>query len=82
MYRQYAPELHLGQKVFVHIDPTAHPIEALVTKIDHETGTVHVNPIGYKVRWQANPRAISNMAGQFLRFEGNQFFFGKRRSLH
>lgn len=82
MARQYVPELHLGQKVIVHISPTAHPIEALVTKIDHQTGTIHVNPIGYKVRWQANPRAISNTAGQFLKFEENQFFFSNRRSLH
>ncbi|MCA9913045.1 MAG: hypothetical protein KC496_06835 [Anaerolineae bacterium] len=82
MSRQYAAELFLGQKVVVHITPTAHPIEALVTKIDNQTGTIHVNPIGYKVRWQANPRAISNMAGQFLRFEKDHFFFSDTRSLH
>jgi len=82
MYRQYTRELHLGQKVRVYINPTAHPVEALVTKIDHETGTVHVNPIGYKIRWQANPCAISNMAGQYLQFQGDHFYFTDRRSLH
>lgn len=81
MARQYPNEIHLGQKVLVRINPTAHPIEALVTKIDGEAGMIHVNPIGYKVRWAAKPRAISTESGLFLRFENNQFSFGTTPSL-
>jgi hypothetical protein len=81
MARQYPNELHLGQAVLVRIDPTSHPIEALVTKIDGAEGLIHVNPVGYKVRWVARPRAITTKCGQFLRFENNQFFFGDTRSL-
>jgi len=42
---------------------------------------VHVNPVGHKVRWAAKPRAICNLAGQFLRFENKQFSFGDTRVL-
>jgi hypothetical protein len=81
MARQFPTELHIGQKVHVRVNPAAHPIEALVTHIDHANGLIHVNPIGYKIRWQARPRAIANMNGEFLRYDNNTFYFGKRRSL-
>ena len=81
MARQYPSELHIGQKVLVNLTAGMHPIEALVTKIDREQGMVHVNPIGRKVRWAAKPRAISNTAGQFLRFEGKEFSFRETRKL-
>ncbi|MEM9953452.1 MAG: hypothetical protein AAFV93_08205 [Chloroflexota bacterium] len=75
MARQYPPELHIGQRVLVNFTSGMHPIEALVTNIDAEQGMVHVNPVGHKVRWAAKPRAISNLAGQFLRFEDKRFKF-------
>jgi hypothetical protein len=81
MARQYPNELHLGQNVLVYVDPTGHPVEALVTKIDNDEGTIHVNPIGYKVRWIAKPRAIATKNGLFLRFENKQFYFAPTRSL-
>jgi hypothetical protein len=81
MARQYPSELHLGQKIFVQLDPTAHPIAALVTKIDRDEGLIHVNPIGYKVRWAAKPRAISNGQGQYLRFNNQEFFFAENRAM-
>lgn len=75
MPRQINDPIHIGQKVLVRFDPTTHPIEALVTYLDVMRGLVHVNPIGYKVRWAARPPAISNMSGQFLHFKDAQFFF-------
>lgn len=77
MKRQFPNELHIGQKVRVYPNPTAHPIEALVTAIDSIKGIVQVNPIGYKIRWNAQPHAVTNMDGLFLRFENDQFIFGK-----
>lgn len=81
MARQYPPELHIGQRVLVNFTAGMHPIEALVTKIDNAQGLVHVNPVGHKVRWAAKPRAICNLAGQFLRFENKQFSFGDTRKM-
>ncbi len=81
MARQYPSELHIGQKVLVNLTAGTHPIEALVTKIDHQEGMVHVNPIGYKVRWMAKPRVISNTAGQYLNFADEEFSFRETRSL-
>jgi len=81
MARQYPSELHIGQKVLVNFTSGMHPIEALVTKIDREQGMIHVNPIGYKVRWAAKPRAITNTSGQFLRFENDEFSFREIRTL-
>lgn len=81
MARQYDSRLYIGQKVLVNFNSGAHPIEALVTKIDRHKGMVHVNPIGYKVRWAAKPRAISNVAGEYLRYEQNEFTFQQLRSL-
>lgn len=81
MARQFPTELHIGQKVYVRVNPAAHAIEALVTHIDRDNGIIHVNPIGYKIRWRARPRAIANMDGEFLRYENDSFHFGKRRSL-
>jgi len=80
MPRQFPDELHIGQKVFVHLHPTAHPVEALVTYIDAIKGLIHVNPIGYKVRWAAHPRAISSLRGLYLHFENEQFFFSSKPS--
>ena len=79
MARQYTTNLHIGQKVLVNFTSGMHPIEALVTKIDRQQGMVHVNPIGYKVRWAAKPQAISNTAGEYLRYKDNEFKFGKSR---
>ncbi|GAB5493448.1 MAG: hypothetical protein Phog2KO_36630 [Phototrophicaceae bacterium] len=81
MARQYPSELHIGQKVLVNFNAGAHTIEALVTKIDRQEGMVHVNPIGYKVRWAAKPRIIRNIAGQFLNFEDEEFSFRETRML-
>ena len=81
MARQYPSELHIGQKVLVNLTAGMHPVEALVTKIDSEQGMVHVNPIGYKVRWAAKPRAITNTAGQFLRYEDKSFSFRETRRI-
>lgn len=81
MARQYPSELHIGQKVLVNFNAGMHSIEALVTKIDHRDGMVHVNPIGYKVRWAAKPRVIRNTAGQFLNFEDQEFSFRETRKL-
>lgn len=81
MARQYPSELHLGQKIFVQPAPSAHPIAALITKIDRENGLIHVNPIGYKIRWAAKPRAISNGEGQYLRFSNQEFYFDERRAM-
>ena len=81
MARQYPNELHIGQNVLVYVNPTGHPIEAIVTKIDGDKGLIHVNPVGYKVRWAARPRAITTMNGMFLHFNENQFYFAEHRSL-
>ena len=81
MARQYPSELHLGQKIFVQPDPTVHPIAALITKIDLEHGLIHVNPIGYKVRWAAKPRAVSNDEGQYLHFDNQGFHFENVRAI-
>jgi hypothetical protein len=81
MSRQFPTELHIGQKVHVRVNPTAHPIASVVTYIDRDAGVIHVNPIGYKIRWQAKPRAVVNLDGEPLRYEDKQFFFGKRRHL-
>lgn len=75
MPRQINDEIHVGQKVLVRFDPQSHPIEALVTYLDVMKGLVHVNPIGYKVRWAARPPAISNMHGLYLHFKNDCFFF-------
>lgn len=73
--RQFPEELHIGQKVLVRFSPTSHPIPAIITLINAEEGFVHVNPVGYKVRWQANPRAITTTKGQFLHFTENTFYY-------
>ena len=79
MTRQYTSNIYIGQKVNITITGGLHPVEALVTKIDYDTGRVHVNPIGYKTRWSAKPECISNREGKFLRFEDNEFKFASRR---
>lgn len=81
MARQYPNELYIGQKIFVQLDPTSHAIPALVAEIDHQQGLVHVNPIGYKIRWIAKARAISTDEGLFLHFDDRGFFFEKYRAL-
>ena len=75
MPRQYPSELHIGQKVLVQPSALMHCVEALVTKIDHATGMIHVNPIGYKIRWQTAPNCIRNLAGEYLTFKNNAFSF-------
>lgn len=75
MTRQYPPELHLGQKVYVRPNPTAFPIEALVTYMDTVRGLVHVQLRGYARKYAAHPRAISNLQGQYLHYEDKRFFF-------
>lgn len=82
MARQYPHELHIGQKVIVHLNPTMHPIEALVSEIDKKSGVVHVNPIGYKVRWITRPRAISISSGHHLEYKDHEFFFVEKRSFN
>jgi hypothetical protein len=82
MTRQYPEELHIGQKVYVRFDPTAHPIAALVTAVDTSRGVVQVNPIGYKIRWATRPRAISNEEGHFLHFDDQHFFFAPTRPIN
>lgn len=81
MSRQYPSQIYIGQKVTVTFNSGSHPIEALVTKIDYDNGRVHVHPIGYKTRWSANPRCISNRKGEFLRFENNAFHFAQTRMI-
>ncbi len=75
MARQYPTELHIGQKVYVYVNPTTHPITARVTKIDRADGVVHVHPIGYAVRWAIMPRAIASLNGQRLYYKDNDFHF-------
>lgn len=75
MPRQLLPELHIGQKVMVRPDPTAHAIAALVTAFDEHKGTVTVAPIGYAIKWLARPRAISDMNGLYLHHEQHRFCF-------
>lgn len=82
MARQYPSELHIGQKVLVNFNAGMHPIAALVTKIDRQEGRVHVNPIGYKVRWAAKARAITNTSGQYLHHDGAEFSFRETRPLN
>lgn len=74
MTRQYPPEIYIGQTVDVHIDPSSAPVEALVTFLDFVKGLVHVEPVGYRAKWAARPRAIT-MRGLYLHFENNDFFF-------
>jgi hypothetical protein len=77
MTRQYPPELYLGQKVLVRPNPTAFPIEALVTYIDTVRGLVHVRLRGYQQKFAAKPHAISTLQGQFLHYQNKRFFFAK-----
>lgn len=83
MARQYPQELHIGLKVLVHVNPTAHPVPSKVTKINHDDGTVHVNPIGFKkVQWKAVPQAISTESGLYLKYKENRFYFDTYRTLN
>lgn len=77
MPRHFPSEIFIGQKVFVHVNPTTHAIEALVTYLDRAKGLVHVKPLGSAVKWAARPRAIVNMAGEYLHFENNRFFYDR-----
>lgn len=81
MTRVYPDELHLGQQVFVQVDPTAHPIKAHVTKIDAQQGMIHVHPVGSNVRWAAHPRLIRNSHGEYLHQDGQHFYYSRTRSL-
>ena len=81
MARQYPVELHIGQKVLVHVNPTLHPVEALVKEINHESGTVWVHPIGYQVHWNTDPRAISTKTGLYLHYQDKQFYFHTERHI-
>lgn len=76
--RYYPEELHIGQRVLVWVDPTQHPVPAVITLIDIKNGVVHVNPVGYKVRWQAHPRTIRSTKGQFLHFDNNNFYYSDK----
>ena len=73
--RQILDELYIGQKVLVRPNPTAYPMEAFVTAIDSLKGMVHVNLRDYQGKWAVKPRAISNLAGKYLHYQQNQFYF-------
>lgn len=76
--RDFPLEVHIGQKVLVRPSPTEYAIPALITFIDAQNGVIHVNPIGYKVRWQAKPRAVTTPQGLFLHFANNNFFYSEQ----
>ena len=82
MSRQYPTELHIGQKVLVHVNATLHPVEAHVVEINHDTGTLYVHPIGSRVHWKTVPDAISLRGGLYLHYQDKQFFFGNERIIN
>ncbi|QPC84300.1 hypothetical protein G4Y79_07975 [Phototrophicus methaneseepsis] len=75
MARQFPCELYIGQKVLVRPSPSSYAVESLVIAIDAMKGIVQVKPIGYNIRWIARPRAIANLAGLYLHYENERFFF-------
>lgn len=75
MPRHIPEELHVGQKILVHPNPTHHPMSAIVTYIDVIKGLVHVRFETVEGRFAILPRGISNMSGLYLHFKNKQFFF-------
>lgn len=75
MTRLIPDELHIGQKILVHPNPTTHPLNAIVTYIDHLTGLVHVRFETMSGLWAVRPPAISSLRGLYLHFKNQQFYF-------
>lgn len=75
MPRYIPDELHIGQKILVHPNPTHHPLDAIVTYIDVLKGLVHVRFEAMEGRFAVLPAGISNMNGAYLHFKNKQFFF-------
>jgi hypothetical protein len=75
MPRYIPEELHIGQTILVHPNPTHYPMEAIVTYIDTVKGLIHVKFESMDGRFAVLPRGISNLDGLYLHFKNKQFFF-------